>query len=424
MTTERQLTYDRDPKNLDNNNNFSPDGRFLVFDCRDQGGINTNTRLGVVEVATGKVSIFYRQKPPSVGVGAASFLNENSVVAIHALTSGLTYDFTVRGGMIIATDGSEAIRWLDSRDVVAPFTPGALRGGTHKHEPDASGVWVGFTYNDHIMRARGSDLRQVGVSKRGTSVQTHAEPTGANFVGESFTVLLTECVDNPKPGSDEYRRAEGDCWVGKHGYPTTNGHVRARAFRGTVIVNEDGEQKPYSDVFVVDVPDDITVPGPSGPLQGTERTYPAPPRGARVRRLTRTAESPDKDLRGVAGHLRADGVGRWVAFIGKAALRGDVAPQVFVVAASSGKVRRLSSLPGGVAGDLRFSPDGRYVAVSAPDGSVYAVGARESDWGRALQVAPPGEAKPHNIVISPDSGLIAYNRTVDGVQQVFTCEPR
>ncbi len=422
MGKERQLTFDPIPKNLDNNINFSPDGRFLVFDCRDKGGINTNRRLGVVEVATGKVTIFYTQKPPALGVGAASFLTVGSVVAIHALTSGLTYDFTVRGGMIIATDGSGAIRWLDSRDVVPPFTPGALRGGTHKHEPDASGVWIGFTYNDHIMRARGSDLRNVGVSKRGVRVAVPEEPTGANFTGESFSVLLTECVDRPKPGSDEYRRAEGDCWVGRHGYPTAQGPVRARAFRGTVVVKEDDEDKPYGEVFVVDVPDDITVPGPSGPLQGTTMAHPSPPKGARVRRLTRTAESADRSLRGVSGHLRAEGAGRWVAFIGKANIHGAVLSQVFVVSPTTGEVRRLSSIRGGVVGDPRFSPDGSFVAVAGSDGSVYAVSARETDWGRARQVAPTGAAMPHNIVVSPESSLIAYNRTVNGVQQVFTCE--
>jgi hypothetical protein len=188
------------------------------------------------------------------------------------------------------------------------------------------------------------------------------------------------------------------------------------------MVREDGEDKPYADVFVVDVPDDVAVPGPDGPLQGTPETYPAPPRGAKVRRLTRTAEHPDAALRGVSGHLRADGSGKWVAFVGKASLRGAVAPQVFAASPSSGDVRRLSGLAGGVGGDLRFSPDGRYVAVSAPDGSVHAIGARESDWGRARQVAPSGAASAHNIVISPDSALIAYNRTIDGVQQVFVTD--
>src|SRR5205085_7073161 len=128
-------------------------------------------------------------------VGAPSFLNNREVVAIHALESGLPYDFTVRGGMIVATDGKSAPHWLDSRNVLPPFTPGALRGGTHKHEPDGTGEWIGFTYNDHIMKQRGSDLRNVGVSRRGVPVAVDAGP--GNFTGESFSVLLTSCVDHP-----------------------------------------------------------------------------------------------------------------------------------------------------------------------------------------------------------------------------------
>src|SRR5205814_9270329 len=122
------------------------------------------------------------------GVGAASFLNHREVIAIHALESGLKYDFTVRGGMIIAADGSGKTRWLDSRNVVPPFTPGALRGGTHKHEPDASGQWIGFTYNDAVMKSRGSDLRNVGVSRRSYRVEVPVGPMDRNFTGESFSV--------------------------------------------------------------------------------------------------------------------------------------------------------------------------------------------------------------------------------------------
>lgn len=419
--SEHQLTSDPLQKDLDNNINFSPDGRLAVFDCRDTGGINTNTRLGYVDVRTGKVTIFYTQKPPSLGVGAASWLGETSVVAIHALTSGLTYEQTVRGGMIIATDGSGAHRWLDSRNVLPPFTPGALRGGTHKHEPDASGVWIGFTYNDHIMKALGQDLRQVGVSLRGRAVAVPEDAQGRNFQGESFTVLLTRCVPNPRPGSDDYQRAEGDCWVGRHGYARGSKHQRARAFRGTVLVEEDGKPVPYSDVFLVDVPDDITVPGPWGPLEGTETTFPAPPKGAVVRRLTRTAEHGDRRLRGISGHLRADGAGRWIACMGKAMVRGQVTLQVFVVSPLTGELRQLSELPGGVTGDPRFSPDGRYVAACSSDGAVYTFSAEDGTWGRAVQRTPSHAAAAHNIVISPDNSLILYNRTLRGVEQIFAC---
>jgi dipeptidyl aminopeptidase/acylaminoacyl peptidase len=417
MTSERQLTAGPLQKDLDANINFSPDGTRLVFDCRGPTGINGNDRLGVVNVETGAVTVFYTQIPPTLGVGAPSFLNDHEVVAIHAL-EGHPYDFTVRGGRIIAADGSGNSRWLDSRDITPPFTPGALRGGTHKHEPDASGQWVGFTYNDHIMKfARGSDLRNVGVSRRGHPVPVHADPDGRNFAGESFSVLLTACVDHPQPGTDQYQRAEADCWVGREGYPTPHGPQRARAFRGLVTPADGGA--PISEVFVVDVPDDLTIPGPLGPLEGTETDYPKPPKGALVRRLTHTATARNPALRGVSGHLRADNEGRWIAYIGMAERAGHIAKQIFVVAASTGKVQQVSHLPGGVTDSLRISPDGHYVVGVSPDGSVMAWSTDPHHWGKILMRTSPSPHPATNPVISPDSNLIAYNREIEGTAQIF-----
>jgi hypothetical protein len=420
-TAERQLTTGPVQKDLDNNINFSPDGRFLVFDCRDASGIDGNSRLGKVDIHTGEVTIFYTQTPPALGLGAPSFLDDREVIAIHALTSGLKYEQTVRGGMVIAADGSGKTHWLDSRNVIAPFTPGALRGGTHKHEPDASGQWIGFTYNDFIMKhQRGSDLRNVGVCKRGLPIPVPNDPQGRNFEGEGFSVLLTACVDDPKPGSDEYQRAEGDCWIGREGYPKPDGtHQRARAFRGTVIVEENGRKATYGEVFTVDVPDDITVPGPLGPLEGTATDYPKPPKGAVVRRLTHTANASNPHLRGISGALRASGDGRWIACFGKAERNGTVEDQVFLVSPTTGEMRQLSHLPGGVTAELRFSPDSRYVAAASSDGSVVIFNATPPHWGEAKRLTAPNAHIAHNIVLSPDSRTIAYNREIDGVLQIF-----
>jgi len=419
---ERQLTTGPLQKDLDNNINWSPDGRLLVFDCRThQSGIGENTRLGTLDVRTGKVAIIYEQHPPVAGVGAPSFLDDHHIIAISALDSGLKYDFTVRGGRIIPANGSGKTHWMDSRDLTPPFTPGALRGGTHKHEPDATGRWVGFTYNDEIVRLTGrSDLRNLGVCHLGHAVKVHPDTEGRNFEGTGFSVLLTACVPDPRPGSDEIGRAEGDCWIGKEGYPKPDGsHQRARAFRGQVAVLEGGETKRYGDVFVVDVPDDITVPGPLGPLQGTDTDYPKPPAGATIRRLTRTADAPDPRLRGVEMQMRASGDGRWIVFTAGAERDGKIEKQVFVVSPVTGEIRQLSHLEGGVPGDCRFSPDSRYVAASTADGRVIVLGATDSDWGKLTSLTPPNPNGPMNIVVSPDSRTIAYNRSIDGVHQIF-----
>lgn len=419
--SERQITHDSTPHDLDNNINFSPDGARLVFDCRDAQGIHGNTHLGIVDVQTGEVAYFPTHAPPLPGVGAASFLNDRELVAIHALMTGLPYDFTVRGGRILSMDGSGAGRWLDSRNVLPPFTPGALRGGTHKHEPDMTGEWIGFTYNDHIMKFQnGSDLRNVGVSRRGSIVQTPEDAGGQNFVGESFSVLLTACVERPAPGSEEIQRAEGDCWVGQNGYRKADGtRQRARAFRGLVAITESGSLVFVSEVFVVDVPDDLTVPGSLGPLEGTTTDYPKPPRGANLRRLTYTAQARSPFLRGVSGHLRAGGDGDWVAYVGKTEHAGNVEKQAFAVSTMTGETRQLSHLPDGVTDFLRFSPDSSYVAAAAADGSVLRISAEEKTWGETIRLTLPHPCPAANLVISPDSGLVAYNREIAGILQVF-----
>ncbi len=433
LINEKQMTRGALHKDLDNNINFSPDGTRLVFDYRGEGGINTNTRVGILDLRTGRDRLCYEEKPPIKGLGAPSFINNTEIVAIHALTSGITYDLAVRGGMIIPADGSGRIKWLDSRNVTAPFTPGALRGGTHKHEPDASGEWIGFTYNDLIMKTRNhSDLRNVGVCKRGIKVQVPDDPKGQNFTGESFAVLLTACVDNPAPGTDEYQRAEADCWVGREGYPTSSGgHQRARAFRGAVAVKNGDKNDIVGDLFVVDVPDDITIPGPLGPLEGTETDYPKPPKGAVVRRLTHTADNPDPDLRGINGQLRGCDDGKWVAFLGKVKVDGHVENQIFAASPGTGEIRQVSSLHGGVMDGvrsanrgvmdgLRFAPNGRYVAGVSGSGEILVFSTENDSWGKAITLTKPNKHMAVNLVISPDSNMIAYNRVINGISQIFT----
>jgi hypothetical protein len=51
-------------------------------------------------------------------------------------------------------------------DITAPYTPGALRGGSHVHVFSPNGEFVSFTYNDHVLHERDPalDLRNVGVA--------------------------------------------------------------------------------------------------------------------------------------------------------------------------------------------------------------------------------------------------------------------
>jgi hypothetical protein len=420
---ERQLTFGSIQADLDANLNFSSDGQYLVADCRPSlHAIPLNNRLMVIEVSTARAEIVYTAALGVMGVGAASFLTQDELLCIHALPD-TPYDFTARAGGIVHRH-TGALRYLDSRCIVPPFVPGALRGGTHKHEPSADGGWVGFTYNDHLEKSAGRpDLRNVGVCRRGIRVEV--PPGRGHISGEGFSVLLTNAKPNPQPGSDEFQRAEGDCWVGVRGFRDAGGDwVMARAFRGTVAVKENGNTALHQDVFIVTVPQDITRPG-SGPLEGTTDAPPYPPAGAEIRRLTFTARHPKAGMRGVYGHLRSSPDGRWIAFAGWHGREGARTRQVFCVSPATLEVRRLSSIPCGVTGEigcLRFSPDNRFLIVCGTDGALYRCSTTEKQWGDTIRAAPKSTERADNPVISPNGRTVAYNRDIDGIRRVFAVE--
>jgi hypothetical protein len=120
---------------------------------------------------------------------------------------------------------------LDARDLTPPFTPGALRGGSHVHVWDAAGDRVSFTYEDHVLAQfsgptseNAINLRNIGVSVPGRPVHVSKDHP-RNHDGEYFSVLVTHTTANPKPGSDEINKAFEEGWVG------TNGYVRADGLR-------------------------------------------------------------------------------------------------------------------------------------------------------------------------------------------------
>src|SRR5205823_5354756 len=95
-----------------------------------------------------------------------------------------------------------------------------------------------------------------------------------------------------------------------------------------------------------------------------------PPLGVAVRRLTHTANDPDGKLRGVAGHIRACNDGRSIVFVGRVRQAKKIVSQLFLVSPQTRIIKQLSSIPGGIVGDPRYSPDGAFVAAAMPDGSV------------------------------------------------------
>src|SRR5262249_36615480 len=157
-------------------------------------------------------------------------------------------------------------------------TPGALRGGSHLHTFSSDGQWLAFTYEDHVLASlppgedHDVDQRNVGVSVPCGPVRV---PRGhpRNHDGSHFSVLVTHTVNRPRPGSDEICRACEEAWVGTAGYVRADGsrQRRALAFQGTTVA---ADGSPLVEVFLVDLPDDVTIPG-AGPLEGTPTRRPA-----------------------------------------------------------------------------------------------------------------------------------------------------
>lgn len=417
----RQITFDAKDHCLDNNDNFSPDDRFLVYDTRAGGDIMEGRSIEKVEVSSGLVTVLYRAPDPVMGqgpgVGAASYHPTlHRVIFIHGpLTdTGLSYDQACRYGVMVAGEGGGRSYYADARDTTQPYTRGALRGGTHRHEFDGTGQWVGFTYNDSIMKARGVDLRTIGVTKLGHPVNVDDAP--GNRDGRGFSALVVHVLPEPKPGSDEISRAAGDSWIGLRGYPKPDG-TRQLA-RGFIGDTRDGKGKVLSEVYVVDIPSNIAADGPLGPLQGTLTAFPAPVAGASQRRLTHTE---DRKHPGCEGIVRSNPDGTLLAF---RAFADDGAQQVFLISPNGGPMRQLSSVPGGIVDGPRWLPSGKAVVTVDAQDRMIAVSAVEGEnFGRHAAIVDDGGPLPYAFVISHDGKTIAFNRDMitDGkpYRQIF-----
>ena len=428
---ERQVTFGAAYSHwLDNNDNFSPDDRFLVFDTRLPDLIVKSQLIAKVEIATGAITPLYRPDSPNEfgpGAAAASFAhNRDEVTFIHgplrATGPENQYEKHRRLGAIVPGDGSGTLRFADARDIDPPFTIGALRGGTHRHEFSGDGEWIGYTYNDEVVRAHGLaigkdlDLRTIGVTRLGKPVTVPSSPQ-FHTRGEGFSVLVVVVTPDPKPGSDEISFASFDSWVGLYGYRKADGaRQRARAFIGTT---RDSSGLPLDELFVVDIPEDITKPGPLGPLQGTETTFPMPPAGTIQRRLTRTEGSPYPGCQGIA---RSSPNGERISFRMRDA-KGQW--QIFLISPHGGEPRQATSVDGGVTTDARWNPSGRAIACVAGN-RILITDVREGDtFGKSTVLIDRAPA-PFALVWSHDGKTLAYNRTVKtegkDVAQIFVAE--
>ncbi len=412
---ERALTVTPKNHDMDNNENFSADGRYICYDTREMAGpgIDNGQTIELLELATGREIILYRPAQavtgpkPAPGVGAVSFNPSGHEVAfIHgpmvdelswrgpyakpnrtgarAATDGEIVQ--VNGEWRMLKDGAFSLSWYDKRDIATDrdTISGAHRGGTHRHEFCMSGKRIGFTYDDFLLKQYD---RTIGYMERNPKA-----PQGALCW---FALLVAvPPMGQARPG--EIEKAYGDSWVDPQG--------TMRAFIGK-IRNDDGTTYQES-LFVVDIPEDTDITTSDS---GSATRYPAPPKGLTVRRLTH-------DWAG--GVVRGAPDGSRIAYFGKDAA-GDT--QVFVIAAHGSdkgddpalRPVQATKVAGGVEACLRWHPSGRTLFVTVQGGIDAVCVAPGPRFGETVQLTPRGDGAPrHAPVVSPDGRSIAYNRLV------------
>jgi WD40 repeat protein len=427
VPNERQITFAPHGHILTNAAVWSRDGGRIVYDVRSDpaGEVFDGDRIETVDVETGKVRVLY-ESSREAKCGVATFSPVADRVVFILGPENPTPDFTYgparrRGVMVDEARPGVAIP-LDARDLVPPFTPGALRGGSHVHMFSPDGNRLSFTYEDHVFDSGVGECNQrnVGVALLGHPVHvSRAHPR--NQDGTAFSVLVTRTWDEPRPGSDEISRAFEEAWVGTDGYLRSDGTRQrwAIAFQGHVVTSNG---RTIAEVFIADLPDDLTVPG-TGPLEGTATTRPRPPHGVTQRRLTFTADRQNPGIQGPRHWLRSSPDGSWIAFL----MRDNAGVvQLWTVSPNGGEPMQVTANPADIRSAFTWSPDGRWIAhvmknwvchTEVRGGCTTRLTPR-----RALELSP----RPEACVFSPDGRRIAYVCPVVGggsvYNQVFVCD--
>ena len=316
---------------------------------------------------------------------------------------------------------------LEARDLISPFTKGALRGGTHVHAFSPDGALVSMTYEDAIL----ADNKDANVSKlnaRNIAVTIYKDivriekSRNDRNVSGGFTVCVTETTPEPVWGSDEISRAYEDCWMDS----------RTLSFLGDC---RDDRGNLVTELFVVELPEDTEMLKEEEEeeekkgerlLQGTLTSYPKPPKSVQQRRVTRSS--------GCQGSVRfwpranpTDG--NTICIL----LRDDKNSfQLHLVDSTTGTIEQLSSLKEKeeVNSAFSWSPDGSFICFATSKNRIARTFAKGERKGQTEYLTPPMRTTDDDAIrsecvcISPNGKLVCFVKTVgkDDVNQIFVLE--
>ncbi|MEP7259172.1 MAG: DUF3748 domain-containing protein, partial [Flavitalea sp.] len=388
--------------------------KWIVYDIRNEDGqIGQTGSIEMINISGTEIKELYHTEGQTAfgpGVGAVTFSPvADTVLFIHGIRNSdkeNPYSMTRRTGVAIDLEKPLHPVFMDARDIMPPFTAGALRGGTHAHSWSGDGQWISFTYNDYIIERLGKldssikDMRTIGVMAPFGKVRPDSGSV-ENNPGEKFSAVVVKVKQDPAPGSDDIDKACEECWIGVNGYARADGNIqrRAIAFQGN-LRDEKGNLK--TEVFVVDLPDNITRANTGQPLEGTTTSGPNVPYGVVQRRVSHT----EWGITGPRHWLRTTPDGSLIGFLTKGS---EDMIQLFGISPNGGAPRQITFQPFPIQGGFNFSPDGKQVIYSA-DNSIFltTIATRKSE-----RLAGPfsADAAPAGTPVWSNNGkMVAYNR--------------
>ena len=393
LMTEKQITFNAKTHALDNNDNFSPDGKFLCYDTRGMvfnGNLANSKSIEKVEIATGIETVLWKPKSVSgksaaPGVAAVSYHpTENKVIFIHGplleeVDQRGYYDIRNRTGVIVTADGKGEITKVDFRDINPTTTNGAQRGGTHRHEYSRKSNRIGFTYDDFLKQDYDRTIGYMEVYKNSPKGYSHY-----------FAVLLKP-AEKGKSEPGEIEKAYSDSWVDAAG--------TKRAFIGKVRA-ENGVDYETS-LFVAEISDSVDI---TTSISGDKDTYPNPPKGIKIKRLTHS-KSDD-------GNVRGSYDGKYIAFLSN---DENGIKQVFVIPSDGSDLdknkekhpKQITNYKSN-ASNIRWHVSNNWI-FSISEGKIFAsyVG-NSSEFGKTI-VLTPSDLMRGSLVASPKGDMLAYN---------------